>query len=559
MKIICDNCAAKYSIADEKVAGKVFKIRCKKCSHVLEVRGDEFNDEDDATQVYDYGAESVWYVVIDGEQRGPLTPVELGELFTKGQVSRENYVWREGFGDWKTAGSIPELATFVGPDGPHRDDPTAELDLADERLRASETNGALSDSSGEIVASTPAAAAAGGGGGVDIFAAAAGESEPAPAQASPQRMTGQRNENSVLFSLGNLQQLATDGGSPSTSPASTSTSASSPAASSLAGLASASQPAASQKSAPLPAGEGSGLIDIRALAQASNAPSSRPAPIAQPTDLLSQVRSSFRSPSLGGSILAPAFDDSYKRQRWMIIGLVAALLLIAGMAAALVVVIKKPTQKVVVGAPSDAPAQVRVEQSPKPGPDPVPAIVAPAPEEPAAAEPPPEEPAAEPPPAPTVAKPAPKKRSPRKRTSSRTRSTPKTTSKPKTSSKSGSLEDLMDQVVGGSKSSSSSKSTSTSSSSRNTSGLPNAPGRTDVKRALSGVSGAVRSCKKDKSGTATVSVTFAGTTGRVKSARVVSGPFKGTPVGSCIGKAVKRARVPKFKQSTFNVKFPYRL
>ena len=40
MKIVCDSCGAKYSIADEKVAGKIFKIRCKKCSSVLEVRGD---------------------------------------------------------------------------------------------------------------------------------------------------------------------------------------------------------------------------------------------------------------------------------------------------------------------------------------------------------------------------------------------------------------------------------------------------------------------------------------------------------------------------------------
>ena len=39
MKIVCEACQAKYSIADEKVRGKVFKIRCKKCSHVIVVRG----------------------------------------------------------------------------------------------------------------------------------------------------------------------------------------------------------------------------------------------------------------------------------------------------------------------------------------------------------------------------------------------------------------------------------------------------------------------------------------------------------------------------------------
>ena len=41
MKIVCDNCATKYSIADEKVRGKVFKIRCKKCQHIIVVKGVE--------------------------------------------------------------------------------------------------------------------------------------------------------------------------------------------------------------------------------------------------------------------------------------------------------------------------------------------------------------------------------------------------------------------------------------------------------------------------------------------------------------------------------------
>ena len=38
MKIVCDACQAKYSIADEKVQGKAFKIRCKKCNHIIVVR-----------------------------------------------------------------------------------------------------------------------------------------------------------------------------------------------------------------------------------------------------------------------------------------------------------------------------------------------------------------------------------------------------------------------------------------------------------------------------------------------------------------------------------------
>lgn len=38
MKFACDKCGAKYSIADEKVHGKILRIRCKKCSHIVEVR-----------------------------------------------------------------------------------------------------------------------------------------------------------------------------------------------------------------------------------------------------------------------------------------------------------------------------------------------------------------------------------------------------------------------------------------------------------------------------------------------------------------------------------------
>jgi len=40
MKIVCDACQAKYSIADEKVQGKAFKIRCKKCGHIIVVKSD---------------------------------------------------------------------------------------------------------------------------------------------------------------------------------------------------------------------------------------------------------------------------------------------------------------------------------------------------------------------------------------------------------------------------------------------------------------------------------------------------------------------------------------
>src|SRR3954454_15705991 len=102
MKIVCDSCGPKYSIADEKVRGKVFKIRCKKCSHIIVVRGGGeggdapvrdaaptadagFPGDDGATMAARSGGapvvaasgDAVWHLVIDREQVGPLTPPEV--------------------------------------------------------------------------------------------------------------------------------------------------------------------------------------------------------------------------------------------------------------------------------------------------------------------------------------------------------------------------------------------------------------------------------------------------------------------------------------------------
>ena len=101
MKIVCDNCSTKYSIADEKVRGKVFKIKCKKCSHIIVVKGDVAPEgqaagfEQKDTRVFDYSGfeggqagaaaaqDAIWHLVIDREQVGPLTIVELQAKFDR--------------------------------------------------------------------------------------------------------------------------------------------------------------------------------------------------------------------------------------------------------------------------------------------------------------------------------------------------------------------------------------------------------------------------------------------------------------------------------------------
>src|SRR4051812_15689909 len=38
MKFVCDRCQTKYSIPDERVRGKVLKVKCKTCANVIVVR-----------------------------------------------------------------------------------------------------------------------------------------------------------------------------------------------------------------------------------------------------------------------------------------------------------------------------------------------------------------------------------------------------------------------------------------------------------------------------------------------------------------------------------------
>ena len=85
--------------------------------------------------------------------------------------------------------------------------------------------------------------------------------------------------------------------------------------------------------------------------------------------------------------------------------------------------------------------------------------------------------------------------------------------------------------------------------------LPEAPTRDDVVRAMQGVKSAVQACAAGTTGVATADLTVSGSTGRVS--RVTVTGIEGG-VGSCIAKAVRLAEFPRFKETAFNVRFPFR-
>jgi predicted Zn finger-like uncharacterized protein len=578
MKIVCDSCGAKYSIADEKVAGKVFKIRCKKCSNTIVVRGDApEHDDEEATRVFDHGAEAVWHVVVDGQQQGAYAPIQIAGLLSTARIDWDAYVWKEGFDGWLPLRQVDELVQAIGGEGPPAESGEAS------------SEGAAQEPAAESPAEAPAAeddpfASAGGefsGGGEaeaaaaapsqDLFGAAAADpfggaaaaspfgesnddvvSSPAPAASSPkvsegQAMTGARNENSVLFSLSNLQALASPGGGSST-----------PSAASI------SRP--QQQQAGAAQGDASGLIDIRNLASANAAVGAggakKESAEGAVDDLLSVGTGAGFGGGLGGSsalggssvlggssLLGGAVEEptaaaapqaAPKSSKLMpILGTVAVL----GLGAAVVVLMMREPQQIVTVKETII---ERAEPQPVAAPEPAAAAA-----EPEKAEEPEEKAAAAAKPSSTSSRTRTSSSSMTSSPSTSTMMAPSTTTSKPSSTANKDIGSLLDRAVAQPSSSTMSSSSSSSGS------LPDAPDASAVRSALGGVAGAARACGNGTAGTARATVTFTGSTGRVSNVKVEGVP---DPVAKCVERAVKSAKVPPFRRATFTAgNYPYRV
>lgn len=176
MKFLCDNCKAKYQIADEKVAGKTVRMKCRKCGHQIEVRAAitetsvsgappapdrsaaprgalatslsaakprpasspgpgggalagafQRNVQDaPATVPFPNAAQAAsidasiemsvtdeWYVAINGVPVGPVRISELRRKAATGAVTEDSLCWQEGLEEWRPVRSLPELAAIV--------------------------------------------------------------------------------------------------------------------------------------------------------------------------------------------------------------------------------------------------------------------------------------------------------------------------------------------------------------------------------------------------------------------------------------------------------------
>lgn len=582
MKIVCDSCSAKYSIADEKVAGRVFKIRCKKCGAAIVVRGDQVNvggaeAEDASTRVVDYGGDAVWHVVVDGDQQGPFAPAQLGEMLSAGTIGWDAFVWKEGFDDWKPAQDVEELVQAI-MGGSDQAQSSGDASQADPFAAAQQASGAESSGFGGPAAVASRSEDAG----ADLFAQADSSSPfdggsdeeddvvasaPSPRVSAEQALTGARNENSVLFSLSNLQALATGSSSSSSSSSSS---------------ASTAKPGMAQ-------GEGSGLIDIRALASATGLTPGSSGPVTSASDdkvddLLSigSVGGGLGSP-LGAPVIIPEKKEE-KSKGPIYAGIAAVVVLGLGISAmaffsrggdeapvAAAGTVAPGQAVTAVGAPQPTEAAQPVEAAqPAAAAQPAPAAPEPTAQAPAAAAAAEEEASGEQREA--RADSASRRDRPRagrrggggggaaSSASAKSASSSGSGGSSRRSSGSSDIDDLLNEAIGGGGGRQAAKKRGGGGGGGGGGGAssgPQTPSRSDIMTAMNGVQGAVRACGQGNRGTAVVRVSFAGNTGRATSAQVNSS-LPG-PVKSCIAAAVRRARVPPFQQASFSVNYPFTL
>jgi len=177
MKFACESCNTKYLIPDERVVGRMLRVRCKRCSNIMDVVGpsrsptkveklgaikaqqDTAQDRplfsvrggsmDPFARVTDSGvwgvqgvprgsarsdgmmgvqtassprrssgpaADPMWWMAIKGEPSGPYTSEEVGALAERGRIHKKTRVWRPGMESWLRLRDVGELSHIRAPE-----------------------------------------------------------------------------------------------------------------------------------------------------------------------------------------------------------------------------------------------------------------------------------------------------------------------------------------------------------------------------------------------------------------------------------------------------------
>lgn len=626
MKIVCDNCGKKYSVDDDKVRGKMFKIRCRSCDNVIVIKGNVENQPQPGyqeegglpTRVVNYGGIGeelpIWYVIINGEQQGPFTQSKIIDMRKDNSINDESYCWRDGLEDWQPLSNIEELMQVIafGSDSNEEDgtqvSPQYNADQNEENYDATvkhsdnpvtykpspilnqpspvvnqpvakvqpqpqvqafsqvqsqpvdESKGAPFSAAFSPTENKQTAAKRNTELGRDLFDGSENEegalfspnpndvisSSPVP-KVEVSNMPGVRHDNSVLFSLNNLQALANSRRkvSPQTTTSSSSTS---------------SSPQTSQQ-LPTKSSEASGLIDIKSLAAEVEVSSAS----GGLDDILALGGGGF-SPALGAPVLLPQKQETSKL---VYIGIGFGGLILIGLIVLVVILLLRKPQIQQIQVPQqnqqvdntkeikvaqnqqenqdlnnpDRFKQLRVENEENTG----------------------EENTGDNKTKRVKGKIGPRVGNQAKNNETNNEEEQQDEGIPLSKKTSGNskLDQLLGDALGlGGGTQQKKVKNVVSKNQGNTGGgsdmLPDIPTKGQIQSGMKAVEPRILNCGRGQSGLVQVKVKIMGSTGRVGSANV-EGQFAGTPVGSCVAREIRNASFPRFKRDSLTVLYPFRL
>jgi predicted Zn finger-like uncharacterized protein len=154
MKFVCDRCLTKYSIADDKVRGRILKIRCKSCSNIITVkesapspisvaegesdrtvitsgpRPSRPSPESDSAPAHPRtrtemgrptrpptpsgavpaGDEIQWFLALEGVQKGPFSRKVLVDRLAALPKNSDVHVWNDTLDGWRPPSDVPVIA-----------------------------------------------------------------------------------------------------------------------------------------------------------------------------------------------------------------------------------------------------------------------------------------------------------------------------------------------------------------------------------------------------------------------------------------------------------------
>src|SRR6187431_962333 len=211
MKIACEACGAKYTIADDKVRGRRVKIRCKGCGTPIVVDGQNGGVPSISDAETDAALEAegpvTWSVNLSETDSRTMSTEEIVAAYASGVVTSDAFIWKDGMADW-----VPLLDSELAPllAGAAAPGPAASLagarggmplfGASNQAARPAATTHATQPNTQDLFGSLDST-----GSEEDVQVGGPSVPQAGSGAYDDGKLTGARNENSVLFSLDALK------------------------------------------------------------------------------------------------------------------------------------------------------------------------------------------------------------------------------------------------------------------------------------------------------------------------------------------------------------------